>query len=192
MTTIQTSTGLPHGVDLPAPGTYEIDASHSTVGVVARHLMVSKVRGRFSDVSGTVTIAEDAIASSTGVVIGAASIDTREAKRDEHLRSADFLDVERFPQLAFTSTALDHVHGNRWRLAGDLTIKGISRPVTFDVEFLGNAKDPWGGDRIAFEAKGELDREDWDITWNVALEAGGVLVSKKLTFELEIQAVKQS
>jgi len=189
MTTTQTTQ---HGVDLPAVGNYEIDASHSTVGVVARHLMVSKVRGRFADVAGTITIAEDPTASSTDVVVGAASIDTRDAKRDEHLRSADFLDVKRFPQLTFTSTGLAALRGNRWQLTGDLTIKGITRPVTFDVEFLGNLKDPWGNDRIAFEAKGELNREDWDITWNVALETGGVLVGKKLAFELEIQAVKQA
>ena len=188
MTTTQTQ----HRVDLPAAGSYQIDASHSTVGVVVRHLMVSKVRGRFSDLAGTITIAEEPTASSTDVAIDAASIDTRDAKRDEHLRSADFLDVERFPQLTFTSTGLAPLRGNRWQLTGDLTIKGITRPVTFDVDFLGNIVDPWGNDRIAFEAKGELDREDWDITWNVALETGGVLVGKKLTFELEIQAVKQA
>jgi polyisoprenoid-binding protein YceI len=192
MTITQTSTTQPQGVELPTTGTYEIDASHSTVGVVARHLVVSKVRGRFSDVAGTITIADDPAASSTDVVIGAASIDTRDTKRDEHLRSADFLDAERFPQLRFRSTELAHVDGNRWRLAGELTIKDVTRPVVFDVEFLGNLKDPWGNDRIAFEGKGEIDREDWDITWNVALETGGVLVSKKLTFELEIQAVKQA
>jgi polyisoprenoid-binding protein YceI len=190
--TTTTSTTTTAGLDLPAPGTYAIDASHSTVTAVARHLVVSKVRGTFADVAGTITVADDPAESSVEAAIGAASIDTRDAKRDEHLRSADFLDVDNHPQLTFASTALAHVKGSRWQLTGDLTIRGVTRPVTFDVEFLGNAKDPWGGERIGLEASGELDREDWGMTWNAALETGGVLVSKKLTFEIEIEAVKQA
>jgi polyisoprenoid-binding protein YceI len=176
--------------DLPAAGTYAIDASHSAVGFVARHLMVTKVRGQFTDVTGTIEIAEEPERSSVDVVIAAASIDTRSADRDGHLRSPDFLDVERFPELRYRSTGV-RGNGRQWQLEGELTVRDVTRTVVLDVEFEGSAVDPWGGNRISFTAKGEVDREDFGITWNQALETGGVLVSKKVQIELDVQAVRQ-
>jgi polyisoprenoid-binding protein YceI len=192
MTDTKTANSAFAGIDLPAAGTYQIETSHSTIGAVARHLVVTKVRGRFTDFSGEIVVDEDPTKSSVNVVIDAASIDTHSTDRDVHLRSADFLDVEKFPELSFTSTDLKHVKGKRFDLSGVLTIKDVTRPITLEAEFLGNLRDPWGRDVIAFEAEGDLDREEWGITWNVALETGGVLVSKKLTFELQIEAVKQT
>jgi polyisoprenoid-binding protein YceI len=191
MTDTKTQLSAYPGLDVPQPGTYVIDPSHSTVGAVARHLVVTKVRGRFAEFSGEIVVDEDPAKSSASVVIEAASIDTRNPDRDVHLKSADFLDVEKYPQLTFKSGELKQVKGNRFELTGDLTIKDVTRAVKLEAEFLGNLKDPWGNDRIAFDASTELNREDWDITWNVALETGGVLVSKNLTIELELQAVKQ-
>ncbi len=178
------------GVDVPVAGTYALDASHSQAGFVVRHLMVSKVRGAFTGVSGTVTVAEDVTASTVAVEIDPASIDTRDAGRDEHLRTADFLDAEQFPTITYASTGLRR-DGGDWVLDGDLTIKGVSRPVRLDVEFLGAAGDPWGGTRLGFSAKGELDREDWGLNWNQALETGGVLVGKKVTLEIEAELIQQ-
>ena len=176
---------------LPAAGTWTIDPGHSTVGFVARHLMVTKVRGSFTDVQGTATIADDPTRSSVEVTIATASIDSRSADRDAHLRSPDFFDVENFPAITFRSTRVRHVRGNHWQLDGDLTIKGVAKPVTLDVEFEGLTGDPWGGERAAFSASTEVDREDWGLNWNVALETGGWLVSKKVKLELEVQLVKQ-
>ena len=176
---------------LPAAGTWTIDPGHSTVGFVARHLMVTKVRGSFSDVDGAATIADDPTQSSVKVTIKTASIDSRSADRDAHLRSPDFFDVEHFPTIAFRSTGVRHVRGDRWQLDGDLTIKDVTRPVTLDVEFEGLTGDPWGGQRAAFTASTEVDREEWGLNWNVALETGGWLVSKKVKLELDVQLVRQ-
>ena len=185
-----TATRTIEGTEVPAAGTYAIDASHSQAGFLVRHLMVSKVRGAFTGVSGTVTVAEDVNDSTVTVDIDPASIDTRDAGRDEHLRSPDFLGVEEFPALTYASTSLRR-DGGDWVLDGDLTIKGVSRPVRLDVEFLGAVTDPWGGSRLGFSAKGELDREDWGLTWNQALETGGVVVGKKVTLEIEAELVRQ-
>lgn len=176
---------------LPATGTWTIDPNHTTVGFVARHLMVTKVRGSFTDVDGTATIAEDPTESSVEVTIKTASIDTRSADRDAHLRSPDFFDVEAFPAITFRGTGVRHVKGDDWLLDGELTIKGVTRPVTLDVEFEGLTGDPWGGQRAAFSASTDVDREDWGLNWNVALETGGWLVSKKVKLELEVQLVQQ-
>ena len=176
---------------LPAAGTWQVDPSHSTVGFVARHLMVTKVRGQFTDYAAEVTIGDDPTDSSVVVTIQAASIDTRSEDRDAHLRSADFLDVEQHPTISFRSAGVRHVKGDHWALDGDLTIKDVTRPVTLDVEFDGTNGDPWGGQRAGFTASTDIEREDWGLTWNVALESGGVLVSKKVRLELEIQLVKQ-
>jgi polyisoprenoid-binding protein YceI len=184
------STRVVDGTEVPAAGTYAIDASHTHAGFVVRHLMVSKVRGAFSGVSGTVTVADDITESTDEVEIDPATIDTRDAGRDEHLRSADFFAVEEFPTITFVSTGLRR-DGSEWVLDGDLTIKGISKPVRLDVEFLGAANDPWGGSRLGFTASGELDREDWGLTWNQNLETGGVLVGKKATLEIEAELVRQ-
>jgi polyisoprenoid-binding protein YceI len=178
-------------VQLPVPGTWEIDPSHSTVGAVARHLMVSKVRGRFNSFSGQVTIGETPAKSSVVATIDASSIDTAEPRRDEHLRSADFLDAENYPTLEFRSTSVEQTGEVSLRMDGDLTIRGVTRPVSLDVSYLGLITDPFGNNKAVFSAETEIDREEWGMTWNAALETGGVLVGKKLKIELEIQAVRK-
>jgi len=179
------------GVEIPTASTYVLDKSHTEVGFVGRHLMVTKVRGRFSDFEGTVTIAEDPQASSVDVTIDAASIDTRDDARDGHVKSADLLDVENHPSLTFRSTGVRHVKGDRFEVTGDLTVAGVTQAVALDLTLDGVLGDPWGGTRLAFSASTEIDREEFGITWNVALEAGGVLVGKKVKIEIEGQAVRQ-
>src|SRR5687767_6423477 len=164
--------------DVPAAGTYAIDASHSGVEFSVRHLGLSKVRGRFPSFSGEITIAEEPTASSVEVSIDIASVDTRDEGRDTHLRSADFFDAEQFPAMTFRSTGVRPA-GSEWKVDGELTIRGTTRPVVLDVEFEGSATDPWGNDRIGFSASAEVNREDFGLTWNQALETGGVLVGKK-------------
>jgi len=173
---------------LPAPGEWQIDPSHSSVEFVVRHLVVGKSRGRFADFSGKIQVAEVPEQSSVEVVIQAASIDTRDERRDGHLRSADFFEVDSYPTIEFRSTAVEP-HGDTWKVTGDLTIKGRPRPVVLDVELGGLVTDPWGNSRAAFSASTEVDREDWGLTWNQALEGGGLLVGKKARIELEIEAV---
>ncbi|MCU0267463.1 MAG: YceI family protein [Acidimicrobiales bacterium] len=180
------------GEPIPAPGSFAIDPSHTTVGFVARHLMVTKVRGRFTAFEGSIVVAEEPLASSVAVSIDAASIDTREADRDAHLRSADFLDVESFPTLAFRSTGVTHVKGDDWVVAGELTVRGVTRPVQLELEIDGIVRDPWGNERLAFSAETEIDREEFGLTWNVALETGGVLVGRKVKIEIEGQGVRQA
>ena len=179
------------GLTIPTAGTFVIDPAHTEVGFVARHLMVSKVRGSFTQVTGEVTIAEDPLASSVSASILAASIDTGVADRDNHLRSGDFLDVEKYPELTFRSTRLVQPKDNEFHLVGELTIRDVTREVTLDVEFDGVAVSPWGQEVVAFTATTEIDREDWGITWNQALEAGGVLVSKKVKIEISAEATRQ-
>ncbi len=174
----------------PEPGTYKIDSSHSMIEFVARHLMVTKVRGRFGDFSGEIVVGDTPEDSAVNVTIQATSIDSGEEKRDEHLRSTDFLDVENFPTLEFHSTKVEQSSGGL-KVEGDLTVKDVTRPVVLDATFDGSFGDPWGGQRIGFSASTEVDREDWGLTWNVALESGGVLVSKKVKIELSVAAVKQ-
>jgi polyisoprenoid-binding protein YceI len=174
---------------LPTPGTWKIDPSHTTAGFVARHLMVTKVRGRFASLQGAIEITEDPTQSTVEITIDTPSVDTRDEKRDEHLRSPDFFDVEKFPYITFKSSKVEQ-HGGDWKVSGDLTIKDVTRPVVLDVEYEGTVTDPWGGERIGFTASTEVDREDWGLTWNVPLEAGGVLVSRKVKLELEVEAVK--
>jgi polyisoprenoid-binding protein YceI len=179
------------GIEVPAAGTYQLDASHSDVGFSVRHLMVSKTKGRFSGVSGTVVIAEDPAESSVEVTIDVASIDTRDATRDGHLTSPDFFDVEQFPTITYKSTKVTSAGGAHWQVDGDLTVHGTTRPVSLDVTFEGGAKDPWGGARIGFTAGTEVDREAFGLTWNQALETGGVLVGKAAKIEIEAEAVRQ-
>jgi polyisoprenoid-binding protein YceI len=174
---------------LPTPGTWKIDPSHTTAGFVARHLMVTKVRGRFASLQGAIEIAEDPTQSTVEITIDTPSVDSRDEKRDEHLRSPDFFDVENFPYITFRSTKVEQ-DGDDWKVFGDLSIKDVTRPVVLDVEYEGTVTDPWGGERIGFTASTEVDREDWGLTWNVALEAGGVVVSRKIKLELEVEAVK--
>jgi len=177
------------GVEIPPAGTWEIDTVHSEVAFVARHMMVSKVRGHFGEFSGSLRIAEKPEDSSAEVTIKAGSIDTQAPDRDKHLRSPDFLNVEEYPEITFKSTSLELRGGNRFSLTGDLTIRDVTREVTLDVEYQGLIRDSQMGDRAGFSATTELNREDWGVTWNMALEAGGWLVSQKVRIELEIEAV---
>jgi len=180
------------GVTIPTAGTFTIDPAHTRVGFVARHLMVSKVRGSFTAAKGTVTIAEDPLKSTVDIEIDAASIDTGVPDRDGHLKSADFLNVEVHPVLTFKSTSIIGFKNNEFRLLGDLTIRGVAKEVELDVEFEGYAKSPWGQEVIGFSATTEIDREEWDITWNQALETGGVLVGKKIKIEIGAEAIRQA
>lgn len=173
-------------------GTYTLDPSHSEVGFTTRHAMVTKVRGAFSDYSGTATIdGANPSASSLEVTVQAASIDTRSADRDAHVRGADFFDVEQYPTITFRSTDFA-VHGDTVDVTGDLTIKDVTRSVTIPFEFNGAATDPFGHERIGFEGKVDVSRADFGLTWNAALETGGFLVSDKVTLEFEVSAVKQA
>jgi polyisoprenoid-binding protein YceI len=168
-------------------GTWTIDPTHTEVGFVARHLMVSKVRGAFTDVSGTVTVGDELSDSRAEVVIATASVSTGAPDRDAHLRSADFFDVEAYPDIRFVSTSFDGQ-----TLVGDLTIKGTTHPVALDVEFGGVAVDPWGNEKAAFEASADVDRTSWGLTWNANLERGGVLVSEKVRIVIDVQLAKQA
>ncbi|HRW18878.1 MAG TPA: YceI family protein [Dermatophilaceae bacterium] len=167
------------------PGTWTVDPSHSEVGFVARHLMVTKVRGRFGEVAGTVTVGEDLATTHVEATAEVGSITTGNADRDAHLRSGDFFDADTYPQLRFVSTSV-----TTDSLTGELTIKDVTREVTFDLDFEGVATDPWGNTKAAFSATTKVDRTDWGLTWNAALETGGVLVSEKVDIVLEVQLVK--
>ena len=173
------------------PGTWNVDPAHSTVGFVARHLMISKVRGRFTDFSGSLEIAPDPLQSRVEASVNLASVDTGDATRDAHLHNADFFDLDGggSPTMTFVSTGIKEEHGDHV-LFGDLTIRGVTRQVRFDLEFDGVSPDPWGGTRAAFSATTEINRKDFGLEWNVALETGGVLVGDKVKVELEIEAVK--
>jgi len=187
-----TSTRDFEGITVPTAGTFQVDAAHSAVNFIARHLMVSKVRGHFDSFSGTITITDNVLDSTVVATADAASINTNEPQRDGHLRSADFLDAEQYPTVCFESTKLSHLKGEDFELQADVTIHGVTVPVVFELEFAGVSGDPWGGERIGLSAKAEVNREDFGLTWNQALETGGVLVGKKVTIELDIQAVRQA
>ncbi|GGB75145.1 hypothetical protein N798_13790 [Knoellia flava TL1] len=168
-------------------GTWAVDAAHTEVGFVARHLMVSKVRGYFKDVEGTVEVAEDITQSRVDVTAKIASVETGSADRDAHLKSEDFFDAEKFPTMRFVSTSFD---GST--LTGDLTIKDVTKSVEFDVDFGGVGQDPWGNTKAGFEATATVNRKDWGLTWNAAVEGGGVLVSDKITINIDVQLAKQA
>lgn len=175
-----------------AAGTYVIDASHTEVGFVARHAMVTKVRGYFRDVAGSITVGDDFASSSATATMQVASVDTGSADRDGHIKSADFFDVDNNPTITFTSTGIANVSGNEFDLVGDLTILGVTKPVTLKAEYEGTAQDPFGNVRAGFSASTVVEREDWGLSWNAPLETGGVLVSKKITLNLEVSAIKQA
>jgi len=172
--------------------TWTLDTSHSSIRFSVRHLVIAKVHGRFARWTGVLT-GDQAVPTSWNldVHIDASSIDTNEPKRDEHLRSADFLDVEHFPELTFRSRSVEKVGEKHLRVSGDLTIRGVTRPVVFDTELLGQAKDPWGNDRLGFEAKTSLERKDFGLVWNQVLESGGLAVADKVEIALEVEAVRQ-
>jgi polyisoprenoid-binding protein YceI len=181
-----------NGLTLPAAGTFVLDKSHTQVGFVARHLMVSKVRGRFTDFEGTLVVADDPAQSSVEVTIQATSIDTSDENRDKHVRTNDFLAVEEFPTLTFRSTKVELGRGSDWKVTGDLTVRGVTRPVVLDVEFEGVIQDPWGNQRLGFTASGEIDRNEFGVSFNAALETGGFVVSPKIKLEIEAEAVRQA
>jgi polyisoprenoid-binding protein YceI len=189
-TSAAAATRLFGGDILPVPGRWAIDPGHTEVAFIGRHFMLTKVRGRFTGVSGVIVVAGEPGESTAAVSIDMASVDSGSQARDDHLRSADFFDADHHPTATFTGHAADW-QGTRGRLVGELAIRGITRPVTLAAEYLGQVADPWGGQRAIFTAAGTLNREDWGLTWNMPLDNGGLLVSKEIRIEIEAEAVLQ-
>jgi polyisoprenoid-binding protein YceI len=186
------STRTVDGVEYPAVGTYAIDVSHTRVGFAVRHMAVSKVRGEFKDFSGTLELAEDPADSKINVTIQAVSVDTHDENRDNHLRTNDFFDAENFPVWTFTSTAIRPRSANEWDVDGDLTIRGVTKQVTLDATLEGVVNDPYGLHRVGFSATTSIVRDDFGVSFNAALETGGVVVGKKVDIDLELEATLQS
>ena len=171
---------------------WKIDSAHSEINFTVRHMMISNVRGRFENFTGTVNFDEANPAnSSVDVEIEAASISTREAPRDAHLRSADFLDAEKYPELTFKSTGIQIVDANHGKITGDLTIRGVSRPAVLDTEFNGKATSPYGKNSAGFSASTTVNRKDWGLVWNVGLETGGILVGEDLKISIELEIIEE-
>ncbi|MEW2047199.1 YceI family protein [Streptomyces sp. NBC_00377] len=174
-------------------GDYTIDPSHSTFGFVARHAMVTNVKGKFNDFTGSLHLdGTDPSKSSASIDVTMDSIDTGSADRDGHLKTADFFKTDEFPTMTFRSTSVQALGGDDYRITGDLTILGVTKPLTIDLEFNGAAKDPFGNERVGFEGKAEILRSAWGLTWNAALETGGVLVSDKIKLNFDISAIKNA
>ncbi|MFD8415433.1 YceI family protein [Streptomyces sp. NPDC059650] len=174
-------------------GDYTIDAAHSSIGFTVRHAMVTNVRGTFGDYSGTLHLdGGDPSRSAASIDVEIASVDTGIADRDAHLRGDDFFSAETFPKMTFRSTAAARVGADTYRITGDLTIKDVTRPLSIDLEFNGSATDVYGNERVGFEGSAEILRSDWGLTWNAALEAGGVMVSDKVKLTFDISAVRQA
>jgi polyisoprenoid-binding protein YceI len=178
------------GVELPAAGTWVVDPGHAEVGFVGRHFGLTKIRGRFKGVEGTVQVASNQTDSVIEVTIDMASVESGSADRDDHLRSPDFFDVANHPTARFRSTTIT-TEGTRGTVTGELTIKDVTRPVVLDVEYLGYARDPWDNDRAVFSATATVNREDWGLTWNMVLASGGLLVSKQIHLEIEVELIRQ-
>jgi polyisoprenoid-binding protein YceI len=188
-----TTTATPQSTLTDLTGTYTLDPAHTRIGFVARHAMVTKVRGAFNEFEGTGTLDGTNPANSrVQVTIDTASIDTRNAQRDEHLRGNDFLAMKEYPRITFSSTGVRQLDDTTFEVTGDLTIKGVTNSITVPFAFEGAAKDPFGNLRIGFEGSVTINRKDYGITWNAALETGGVLVSDKVTLEFEISAIKNA
>jgi polyisoprenoid-binding protein YceI len=171
--------------------TWTIDPAHTEVGFSVKHLMISTVRGRFADVRGTIRLdGDDLTQASVEAEIATASIDTRQEQRDAHLRSPDFFEVEKYPTIAFRSTSVERIKNDRYRITGDLTIRDVTREVVLEGTDEGRGRDPWGGDRLGFSATTTIDRRDFGLTWNQALETGGVLVSNEIKIAIDLEAVK--
>jgi polyisoprenoid-binding protein YceI len=174
-------------------GSYSIDPTHSRIGFVARHAMVTKVRGSFNEFAGTGSLdTDDLQQSNLTLTIQAASIDTRNSDRDAHLRGNDFFDMDTYPEITFRSTQVEPLDDTTFRVTGDLTIKAVTKSVSVDFEYSGTAVDPYGNTRIGFEGAATINRKDFGVSWNAALDAGGVLVSEKVTLEFEVSAVRNS
>jgi polyisoprenoid-binding protein YceI len=191
MSTTTVPTRTVNGDLLPAAGTWEIDPGHTDLAFTGRHFMVTKVRGRFTGVTGTVEVGEDLRDCRIDVTIDMASVESGSDARDEHLRSAELFDVENYPTATFRSVDVEW-RGTKGTVQGDLTIHGVTKRVPLTVEFEGYVRDPWGGDRAIFSARTKVNREDFGVTWNVALEAGGVLVSKEIQIEINLETVLRS
>lgn len=171
---------------------WQLDKSHSSINFSVRHMMISTARGRFEDFDGTFEINEaDPAQSKIDIQVQTASVNTKDAQRDGHLKSPDFFDVEKYPTLTFKSKRVEGKGGQNYRLVGDLTIKEITKEVTLDVEYAGQAKSPWGTVSAGFTAQTKINRKEWDLTWNVALETGGMLVGEDVTISIELELVKQ-
>lgn len=179
------------GSELPAPGTWEVDPGHAEVGFVGRHFMLTRVRGRFTDVTATVEIADRLEDSTVEATIHMASVDSGDATRDEHLRSQDLFDVANHPTAAFRSERIERT-GTTGVLHGALTIRGVTRPVALEVTFLGGLVDPWDNQRAVFEARGRINREHWGLTWNMPLDQGGLLVSREIDLVLHVELVRSA
>ncbi|WP_406447246.1 YceI family protein [Streptomyces sp. NBC_01613] len=174
-------------------GDYTIDAAHSAIGFTVRHAMVTNVKGKFLDFSGTLQLdGAEPSKSAASIDVKMDSIDTGSADRDGHLKSADFFKTDEFPAMTFRSTSAEALGGDDYRITGDLSILGVTKPVTIDLEFNGAAKDPFGNERVGFEGKAEILRSEWGLTWNAALETGGVLVSDKIKLNFDISAIKNA
>lgn len=172
---------------------WNIDPVHSEIGFSVKHMMVSNVRGRFNDVTGHIDFNEnDPSTAKIDVEINTHSVDTRQEQRDNHLRSADFFDAENHPKMSFVSTNVEHVKGDNYRVTGDLTIRGTTKPVTLDATFEGVSPDPYGGVRSGFSATGKINRHDFGLDYNAAIEAGGVVVGADIKIQLEVEAIKQA
>ncbi|MEV8320663.1 YceI family protein [Streptomyces sp. NPDC059900] len=187
-----TAASAPVSPDLAAlTGEYTIDPAHTSIGFVARHAMVTNVKGSFTDIAGTLHLdGSDPAASTASIDVQMASIDTGSADRDGHLKSADFFDIEKHPEMTFRSTKAEALGGDDYRITGDLTILGTTKPLSIDLEFNGSAKDPFGNERVGFEGTAQILRSEWGLTWNAALETGGVLVSDKIKLSFDISAIK--
>ncbi|MFI9762267.1 YceI family protein [Streptomyces sp. NPDC051963] len=174
-------------------GDYTIDQAHTTIGFVARHAMVTNVKGKFLDVSGSLHLdGGDPAKSTASIDVKMESVETGSADRDGHLKSADFFKIDEFPTMTFRSTKAEALGGDDYRITGDLSILGVTKPLTIDLEFNGAAKDPFGNERVGFEGKSEIIRSEWGLTWNAALETGGVLVSDKIKLNFDISAIKNA
>jgi polyisoprenoid-binding protein YceI len=173
---------------VPIPGVWEFDQGHSEVGFEGSHLVVTRVRGRFTKFSGRLIVAENPEDSAAELTVDAASVESGFRDRDEHLKSKDWFDVEQFPAIIFRSGKLTHAAGNHWVAAGDLTVKGSTKPIELDVEFAGAANDPWGQSKIGAIISAEVDRHDWNLTWNLPLEGGGVVVGRKVRLTVNVEA----
>ena len=177
-----------NGTDYPAVGTYDIDVSHTRLGFAVRHMAVSKVRGEFKEFSGNLELAENPVDSKISVTLQAATVETKDENRDNHLRTNDFFDVENHPTWTFTSTAIRPVTASEWHVDGDLTIRGVTKQVTLDATLEGVVQDPYGLHRVGFSASTTINRDDYGVSFNAALEAGGLVVSKKVDIDLEVEA----